>query len=87
MFTMIFTENINRGLIEQQAALSFPSGFTTLQGRGFIPLGQLAEDSLLILVAGEVEPAVINRFCEAIKALNKQECLMVVALPGNVEFV
>jgi hypothetical protein len=84
MFRIIATENVNRTTIETLAQAYFTSGFTLLEGKGF--WGKVSEDSLLILVAGEVNKQKIIHFCDEVKTLNNQECLMVVELPGEVSF-
>ena len=85
MLRIIATENINREKVEELAKKYFPRGFTTMEGKGF--WGGVAEDSLLVLVTGEVEPAAINWFCKDVKVLNKQDCVMVIELPGEANFI
>jgi hypothetical protein len=85
MLKIIATERINTYKVETLATKYFPVGFTTLEGIGF--WGGVSEKSLLILVAGEVAEATIKAFCDAIKVLNNQECLMVIEIQGEVNFI
>lgn len=86
MVYRLYTEDKNRKWITQLVAENF-TGFNITRQTGYWQ-GK-AEKSLCIEIIDGSNSAdfKINRICRAICGYNKQDCVMLVKLSGNVQFI
>ena len=78
--TILATEDINRHAI-LDILNSYLEGYSIFKSKG-IWCG-VPEDSILIYIAGF---SFVNEIVEAIKTVNKQESVMVITIPCEIEF-